>query len=258
MVDSTNVALLPEVREILDGVAVVQTYARDLVVATESDYSQAAERLKSVKAAQKRLEDKRTAITRPMQTSLKAVLDLFRTPGDTLKQAEDTIKSKLNGYTAEQERIRREQQAKLDAEAKAERDRLQRLADEAAAKARAEEKRLRDEAEEAAAAGRAEEAAKLEAKAAKVVEKADVKAAQLQDRAAATVAPVIASNRPVVAGISSRQVWKHRVTQPSLVPDEYKLIDDAKLGAYGRAMKQDAKVPGVEFYPEDVMAAGRR
>jgi hypothetical protein len=35
-------------------------------------------------------------------------------------------------------------------------------------------------------------------------------------------------------------------------------IDEQKIGAVVRAMKDQAKIPGVEVFSEDVVAAGRR
>lgn len=68
-------------------------------------------------------------------------------------------------------------------------------------------------------------------------------------------APVVTKEAPKVSGVSTREVWKFRVTDPAAVPREYLVIDEPKLGAMARATKGTVTVPGVEFYSEEVMAA---
>lgn len=69
--------------------------------------------------------------------------------------------------------------------------------------------------------------------------------------------PVPTVAAPKMAGISTRKIWKFDVTDPAAVPREYLVIDDAKLGAMARATKGTVAVPGVRFYEEETMAAGR-
>src|SRR3974377_1473984 len=52
----------------------------------------AGEDLKSIKLRQKQLEDARTGITKPLLDAQRAVNNLFRTPQDTLAEAERIIK----------------------------------------------------------------------------------------------------------------------------------------------------------------------
>jgi hypothetical protein len=54
-----------------------------------------------------------------------------------------------------------------------------------------------------------------------------------------------------------RKAWKHRIIDETKVPREYLMIDESKLGAMARATKGTVKVDGVEFYADDVIAAGR-
>jgi hypothetical protein len=69
------------------------------------------------------------------------------------------------------------------------------------------------------------------------------------------VAPPVTKAPPKVSGVSTRLVWKARVTDLLLVPREYLVVDEAKLGAMARATKGTVSIPGVEFYSEEVMAA---
>ncbi len=210
----------PEVRGVMTAVDAIDEYAKALVIRNPDEYSDAAEHLKQVKAAQKKLEETRRRVTDPLNLALKEHNNLFRAPGDRLAQAERDIKAKLIGYADEQDRLRQAEQAKADAAARQERERLDALA------------------RKAAEAGRAAAAEKH------------------TERAAAIVAPVIQREAPKVAGVASREVWKFQVENPALVPRDYLMLDVSKIGAYVRAMKADAKIPGVRIYPEKQVAAG--
>jgi hypothetical protein len=62
---------------------------------------------------------------------------------------------------------------------------------------------------------------------------------------------VMPSFVPVIEGVSARKNYRARVVNPDLVPDSFWVIDETALGAYARAMKEKASVPGVEFYVEE-------
>lgn len=74
----------------------------------------------------------------------------------------------------------------------------------------------------------------------------------------AMVAPVILPPvTPAGTKATFRKVWKYVINDEKLVPDEYKLIDTAKIGQVVRALGAGAKIPGVTVYAED-QVAGRR
>lgn len=110
----------------------------------------------------------------------------------------------------------------------------------------AEAERARKEAEQAAAAALATQNADLidnAIEAAKTSEKAERKAS----------APVSERARVVgaVGGVSvATKVWKFRVVDRAKIPEEYWLLDEQRLGQIARTMKENASVPGVEFYSE--------
>ena len=126
---------------------------------------------------------------------------------------------------------------------------------------RAEEERIREElrkAQEAQALKDAEEAtlnAAIEAE-----EKGDVKTAEAILDAPIPQVPVyvppviVPSTVTKQAGISSRENWKARVINPDLVPREFLMVDTQRLNAYAKAMKAQARVPGVEFYDDKSIA----
>jgi hypothetical protein len=246
-------AALVETDQLALGVA---TYA----VTTAEQYEGSGELLKRIKAGQKRLEDLRTGITKPLNDALKRVNDLFRAPAEKLVAAERTVKRALVAYSDEQDRIRREEERKAQAAADAERRRLQAIADEAARKAREETERLRREAEAAAAAGRAEEAAKLAARATRVEEVGAAKSEAFAERAATVVAEPVAAAAPPpkVTGVNTRTIWKFEIVDPSKVNAAFLMIDEKKIGATVRAMKgsaRDVVGPGVRIWEERDIAA---
>ena len=72
------------------------------------------------------------------------------------------------------------------------------------------------------------------------------------------VAPaiVIPQTETKVEGISKlRKVWKFRVTDASKVPDQYKKVDEVRLGQVVRATKGTMEIAGVEIYSEDTVSA---
>jgi len=62
-------------------------------------------------------------------------------------------------------------------------------------------------------------------------------------------APVVPA--PVATGLSLRKVWKFRIKDAALLPREYLIPDEVKIGRVVRALKGDAKIPGVSVYSED-------
>lgn len=63
--------------------------------------------------------------------------------------------------------------------------------------------------------------------------------------------PVVPSSVQRVAGIVGKTTWKARITNPNLVPREWMVIDLAALDKHAQNRKEMAVVPGVEFYPDN-------
>lgn len=74
-------------------------------------------------------------------------------------------------------------------------------------------------------------------------------AKMLQAELAATGEVAIIAE-PKAKGVWDRDVWKFEITDPKLIPAIYLMPDEKKIGAYGRAMKEGAVIPGVRFYKE--------
>jgi len=65
------------------------------------------------------------------------------------------------------------------------------------------------------------------------------------------VPPVIVQREvPKTQGVSAAVAWKFKITNEALIPREYLMVDEKKLGAVVRAMKDKTSIPGVAAYPE--------
>jgi len=245
--DSEVIAIRPKVEQL--------TALAKVAIKTPAQYTQAGDWLKAIKGMRAKIEEARTRITRPINASLKEVNNQAKEQDQPLAQLEIEIKRSMGAFTAEQERLRLEEQRKADEIARKERERLaaEARAAEAAARTKAEEQRKAAEA--AAAAGRKAEAAKLAARAVATEAKAEQRVATLEIQAAAVVAPVIQREAPKVAGIVTREVWKFEVTDPSLVPRAYLSVDESKIRGVVQSLKGDALIPGVRVYSDKSIAS---
>lgn len=202
--------------------------AKSIEVASDEQYEEAGNVLSRIKTRSKELDEKRKAITKPIDDAKKRVMDLFRGPQDALAQAEKAVKARMVTYQREQERKAQEAQREAERKAEQERQRAERLA------AQHEEKGNE--------------------------EKAD----QWRERAETTAPPVVHTEKPKARGVSTRKNWKCEVTDPMAlcravaageVPARFIQANTTELSKYAKALQEDAKVPGVRFYAEDVVAA---
>lgn len=138
-----------------------------------------------------------------------------------LQKAKGIVKTKIREYHLEPERLRKEEEAKPPGEAK-----------------KAEEERLIQMAMEAEDADKKKEAEMI--------------------LASSLAAPLITvpsqTNRN---GIPYREVWKIRINNPDLVPNENKRIDERKIRAVVRALKDKTNIPGIEVYCDKSVSVRR-
>ena len=153
----------------------------------------------------------------------KAIVGYEKRFTDILDGAEKRIRQAIQAWDADEaERIR------------VERARLQALADE---QARKERERL------------AREAAKL---------KTPELRAQRMEQAAAVVAPVVQVSMPEKQkGESTRMIWSAQVTDESVVPREYLIVNQKALDIIARSTKGAIKIPGVKMVETPSLAIGR-
>ena len=202
------------------------TLANAYTITTTEQFQFAAEELKAIKAGIKSAEKMRKEATGPLDDAKKTIMDWFRPIEDRYIKAEVKIKTSMIIFQREEER--------------------KRIVAEAASRevARKEQERINDEAMAAAERAQANH---------------DTETADAIIAAVPTIQPVpVPVATPKIQGISTRQIWKYRIVDAGSVPDEYKIINEAMLGSLARSTKGAVEVPGVEFFPEDVMSATSR
>ena len=245
-------------------VAPVVARAQALVIVTPDDYLSAANGLKDIKGAIKRVDAFFDPMVRANLEATRRTNEAKATVRTPLVEAEKLYKDKQTAWTREQEAKRRAEQDRLNA-IEQERARKKREQEESAARlqrekeaaALAEQQRqerlaaqAKTEAARAAAAAAAEEARRVAAAAA-------AKAEAREEAAASVVAAVVevASVQPVVKGQSMRTTWKAVVTDVALVPREWMIVNDTALQAFARATKGAVPVAGVVFKSEQSLAS---
>ncbi len=200
----------------------VLTYAQAYRIDSPARYEESGLELGKVKARIKQLDAERMEMTRPLDESKKKIMDKYRPFLENLDKAKLALESEIRRYAAEQERIRREEQRRVEEAARKEQQRLQALA--------------QAKADKAAAAGKAE------------------KAQEILENVRHVPVAIVQTIVPKVAGMSMREVWKFRITDPKLIPREYLLVNETMLGKLATATRGAVTVPGVEFCTEAQIA----
>lgn len=222
-------AVPDETKQEISNLAAVIARAEGFAIATNADYQSASDLLRDVKSRGKALDEKRKAITAPLDAAKKATMDMFRPATDAIGQIEGILKKKMGSFVAEQDRLRREAEAKAAEVARKEQEKLQAKAD-----------KLREKG---------------------CGEKAD--ALDMQAASTVAVAPLIEA--PAASGAHVRKVWKARLTDKMAL---IKAVAEGKASpelldynesvgnGLAKALKSGMNVPGVEAY-EDVQVVAR-
>lgn len=256
--------------EIEKEVSPVVDWAESLVILTPDDCAAAAARLKDIKGIGKRIADWFSPLKKSADAHKKSILDAERTLLEPLAQAERLAKNCLLSYQQAEEAKRREEQRRLQAIAdeKAQRER-QKAEQEAAkqraieAEARAKADQARREAEQADAAERKRLLAAADA-AERKAEAANIKAEAKQETAASIISPLVQVTKPQApAGLSMRKIWKAEIVDLAALlafvhehkRDDLILPNEKVIEAYGRAMKEQASIPGVRFFLDETLAS---
>lgn len=254
----------PELKKLGDNTNTLLAAAIAFVVRTEDDYQLAAENLKAVKAEARRIETERMGMTRPLDAAKKTIMDHFRPWETALSQAETAWKQSMGAYQAEQRRLREEAERRAAEAARKERERLAAEAAKREEAARKERERAEAKARELEEAGKTERAAALRVRAEEraVATESDAQALQLAAMTMPT-APVVHMPAPKAAGVSSRTIWKHEVTDlralaravaDGIVPPTAILPNDSYLGQRARADKEHTNIPGVRVFSDTSVA----
>lgn len=252
-------------------IAPVLHKANTLAVRTPEDREDARTFVLAVKKAQAEVHEKFDKSVEKTHAAWKEALSLRASFLDPLESAEKTVKRLILNYDADRERIRLDEQLRLQAiadetsrkerqkiEQEAERQRnIQRKKEEEAAEARRkaeeadgkERKRLLDEADAA------------DRKAAAAAAKVEVK----EEQSAAIVAPVVTVSAPEKPkGESTPKRWKARLTdKAALIQAAAKIneiaaacltFDQAAANRMATTTKGAVPIPGIEWYSESSLS----
>jgi hypothetical protein len=200
--------------ELYGGNLAIVQHAQELEVVDDVGYSLAASlglRVSNrIKLIQNEFEPSRTAAHK----AHKAITELERKLLDPLKVVKAEMSKKAGAYNAAKLRAAREVEEKRLAEAR-------KLAEQAAL----------------------EQAVELE-------DLGDEEGAEMVIENVQTPPPMPVEAAPKVAGIKHKERWKHRVVDAAKIPRDFLIVDEKKLRQYALAMKDAAKVEGVEFFKE--------
>lgn len=206
--------------------------AKQVIIMTRVDMSQAVDLVAAIKKRQREAEDARTRITKPINEALREVNGRFKSMVAPLDEAESVLKGKMLTFQKAEE-----------AKAREEAQRLQKQQDEADRLAREEAQRKRDE----------------EAKQATDDETFD--RAELPP--AVVNAPLPVPERTIIepairkttfgqsgAAFTAKEVWKFELVDLAQVPVEFTLLDSSKVNQAIRAGIRE--IPGIRVFKESV------
>lgn len=189
-------------------------------IKSKLDFETAGEIRNQIRSYLKSVEEARKLLVSPLNDAKDAVQEAANKIKGPLELALGAIdRGMLLWKNAEDKRIKDINDRKMkDAEEKAEKERLE----------------LEKKAEVAHAAGNEEKAEQIKAKAQEVF-----------------AAPVTLRTSTKVAGFAVRKTWKGIVEDFSKLPDDYKVVNQAKLNEFARATAGNSPVPGVIFKEEE-------
>jgi hypothetical protein len=261
-----------------DAMAVV-TRAKMVIVRDDADYRAADEACATIKNAMKQTESERDGWVRPLNAQVKRINAGFKDIENAYNAALSAYRTPMTAYQTKLAEDRR----KAEQEAEAERRRLQAIADEERRKAEAEFRRIQKEADDARIAAEqaaqkarqdamnaaaanveldpfeallAEDSASSEAydeaiEAQRIADEAQAK----QEAAAEAYRQSIRDSRvevaptfvPKVTGSGSKtyEIFEFTITNPALVPMDYRPISEALIAAEVKKSKGATAIPGV-------------
>ncbi len=228
----------PDTTAVAEEATQVTVRAKQTQITTQAEYESAGEFAREIKRRMKAVSElmdppiaKAHALHRDLTGRRKALLM-------PLEQAERHVKGLMSSYLAEEDRKRREEEARLREEAR------RKAEAEAAERRRAEEERRLAEASRLEAEGKAAEADRLVSE-------------EIVTAPAEPEPIVLATPKPSADGVSARETWKVRIVDATKVPRQYLVPDEAALRRLATSLKGAAQSvvgpvaeTGIEFYPE--------
>jgi hypothetical protein len=198
--------------------------AKSIQVINQESLTEANQFLLAIKSLRNEVDNAWNPVIESAHKAHKQAIEQKRKFENPLIEAEKLTKSSISKYLQEQERIRRD-------------------AEEARRRIEEEKRRLEEEALKKAMG------AKTEKEVEKIIEEAAVKENQIE-------IPKI-QEAPKTEGISMRDNWQFEIFDETLIPREYMIPDQVKIGKVVRALKDKANVPGVRVFNQPIMSARR-
>ena len=194
--------------------------AKAVFVVSNEDLQSAGEFLKNIKGLQKEINAVFDPIIKTAHIAHKEAKSQKTKVEAPLKEAEALVKGAMTKFTQEEERKRLVEEKRLQEEAKK----------------KAEEEILAT-AEEAEARG---DDMATDFALSEEVDTSHIK---------------VESKVEKVAGVVVTKIWKWRIKDKSLIPKEFWILDEKRIGQRVRADKEKSNIPGVESYAEDNIRA---
>jgi hypothetical protein len=185
---------------------------RAMVVTDDEQYREAATFLQGIKHEQKMLDELEEREKRPHLDALGKIREEYGPLRAQFDEAEEIIKTLLVGFTERIAREREAEQARLNIEAEATRQRLEKRADKALANGKIEQ------------------------------------AMALHGQANAAVAPVLHHEPPKVEGLHYVESYDFEIINKADVPEEYKIVDLKLLRRVVSALKGASRITGVRIF----------
>lgn len=209
------------------GVEALVAQANNVVVDDQMTFDMANDLLGILKTTEKSLDAERDERYKTVKAMEGYVMGDVRALLKLVKESIDKVKAPMLGWTKEQQRLRDAEQARLDEAARKERERLEKQAATASARGH------------------------------------DEKAAVLAATAAVITAPIATSTYVAPKGLSTRKVWKGRVSNKEQLiadilanPSFLNLIEIPEAGLNRLAAATEGNIPlrGIETYQEETLA----
>lgn len=195
--------------------------AQQVIVKTPQQAQVAGDWRNKIKMKLKQLDEERKELTRPLDDVKAKIMDKYRPAIEALNSAYKLFDKGLSDYLAIQERIRQEQQRKIEAEAD----------------------KKRQEAE---------------AKAKEWADKGNnKKVEEWLDKADNVIAPVVAEV-PKVEGISTRKDWDFEIINPNEVPRDFCIPDEKAIRAFIKATKGTKPIAGIKIFEKTIIVTNSR
>ena len=190
--------------------------AKMIIILDQADYEYAVEMLRGIKDYRKKLDARYRPIQQKTKEANQIALQHIRDYEVPLNEAERIIKSSMSKYVT-----------KKEAERQAEQDRIRREAEEK------EREAIKKDLEECGLNKKeaAEESEKMEVFTPEV---------EIEDT----------TKTEKTENISYRENWKFEIEDVSIIPAEYMIPDEKKIGAVVRALKNNINIAGVRIYVE--------